>query len=149
MSKGVVKHQGMVEKVTAKRVVVNIMTRSACAHCQYTKSCGMADSQSRKVEVANNYQESFSEGEYVTVWMKESLGFKALFLGYLLPFILMLTIIISLFAYTGNEGLAGIAGIGILFPYYFILYLQKDKIKNAFHFHLEKCQGKRNHLAMI
>lgn len=148
MSKGIIEHQGMVEQVTSNWIVVSIMAKSACAHCHLSGSCGLTDSKDKIIEVPNeggNYQ----PGEKVTVWFKESLGFKALFLGYLLPFILMLTILISVLNYTGHEGLAALSGIGILVPYYFIIYLQRDKLRKTFHFHIQKLQEHRNSFAKI
>jgi len=68
--------------------------------------------------------------------MGKSMGKRAVFLGYILPFIVLLaTLIISLNLFD-DEGIAGLIAFGILIPYYFILYLFKDKLRNSFEFRL-------------
>lgn len=69
---------------------------------------------------------------------RESEGVKALFYGYLLPFILVLFALILSFETTGNEALAGLSALGILIPYYIILYFFRHSLKRAFNFELEK-----------
>jgi sigma-E factor negative regulatory protein RseC len=39
---------------------------------------------------------------------------------------------------TGNESLAALAALGILVPYYGILYLLKEKIKQTLNFSIRK-----------
>jgi sigma-E factor negative regulatory protein RseC len=74
----------------------------------------------------------------VTVLFRESSGMKALVLGYMLPFlILMITLVVAI-SVTGNEILAGILALLMLVPYYLTLYLLKDKIKQTFTFKLEE-----------
>lgn len=137
MSKGIIEHRGRVEQVTGEWIVVNILTKSACAHCQLSGSCGLSEAKEKKVEVpAKGYD--YKPGDEVNVWFREGLGFRALFLGYVLPFLLMLTLIISVMQYTGDEGLSGLAGLGILFPYYFLVYLNRDKLRKKFRFHISK-----------
>ncbi|MFC2152872.1 SoxR reducing system RseC family protein, partial [Bacteroidota bacterium] len=61
-----------------------------------------------------------------------------LFLGYVLPFILVLSLLIVLTTITENEAVAGISALAILVPYYLILFLLKDKIRKKFTFTINK-----------
>ena len=63
---------------------------------------------------------------------------KALFYGYLLPFVLMLTSLILFYETTGNEAVAGLVALSILIPYYIVLYFFRNTLKRAFKFELEK-----------
>jgi sigma-E factor negative regulatory protein RseC len=65
------------------------------------------------------------------------MGFQALFLGYVMPFLAMLIVLIALTSMNISEIRAGLASLAILVPYYFILYLFKDRISNHFTFEIE------------
>ena len=71
-------------------------------------------------------------GQRVEVRLKASQGFNALILGYLLPFIGVLSVMIITTNITKNEGVVGIAAILSLAPYYLALYLFRNKIKKKF-----------------
>jgi positive regulator of sigma E activity len=80
---------------------------------------------------------NYSTGQEVTVVMRELSGFKALFYGYILPFILVLATLIIVYAITGSEALSGLISLGILVPYYITLYFLRDYLKKVFKFELE------------
>jgi len=68
--------------------------------------------------------------------MKQSLGNFAVFLGYILPFLVLLaTLIISISAGL-SEGIAGLLSLGILVPYFFVLYQLRSKLSKKFSFQL-------------
>lgn len=71
-------------------------------------------------------------GQRVEVKLKASQGFSALFLGYLLPFFVLLTTMIIASNITQDEGIVGIAAILSLAPYYLALYFFRNKIKKKF-----------------
>lgn len=77
-------------------------------------------------------------GDQVWVVLKQSLGFKALFLGYVLPFILLFVILITLSPVLKSEGKAGLASLGALAIYYATLYLFREKIDKQFIFTLKQ-----------
>lgn len=97
----------------------------------------MADVREKEVEIMH-YQGNYSCGQEVSVVFRESLGFQALFYGYVLPFIVVLIALISIFSVTGNEVLAGLLALGILVPYYTALYFFRDFLKTIFKFELEE-----------
>jgi sigma-E factor negative regulatory protein RseC len=65
------------------------------------------------------------------------LGYRALLLGYLLPFILLLVTIIVAVQLTGNEGFAALLGVIIMVPYFALLYRFRESIKKRFEFRLK------------
>jgi sigma-E factor negative regulatory protein RseC len=85
-------------------------------------------------DMTNQYQ----VGEEVNVVLKQSLGFRALFLGYVLPFILVLFVLLVLTMITNNEAIAGIGALSVLAPYYLLLFIFKDKIRKKFTFIINK-----------
>lgn len=97
----------------------------------------MADVREKEVEIGS-FQGNYVPGQEVSVVFRESLGFKALFYGYVLPFILVLCMLIVVFSVTNNEAVAGLSALGILLPYYATLYFFRQIFKKIFKFELEE-----------
>jgi sigma-E factor negative regulatory protein RseC len=73
----------------------------------------------------------------VEVVGKTSQGFKALFYGYVFPFMLIMAILIILTSLQFSEGLSGLISLSVLVPYYFVLYLTRNKIRKSFEFEIK------------
>ena len=131
-----IEHQGIVTKVDEKNIEVKIEAASACAQCHVKGAC-LASDMAEKIIDVNRDKAQVSKGQAVTVALEQSLGFQALLLGYLLPFIITLTALIVILNVTQREVVAGIAAIVILIPYYGILYLTRHRIKKNFQFKLK------------
>ena len=69
--------------------------------------------------------------------MRKSLGGVAVFLGYILPFILLMLVLLLVLLISGNEGLAGLLAIAAMIPYYWLLYIFRDKLKRTFSFSIQ------------
>jgi len=132
-----IEHTGRVEKISGNQVRVNFIAESACAACHAKGACSVAEIQEKTVEVSLPGF-PIKEGEKVQVVLAQSLGFLALFLGYVFPLIL---IIISLIVFTGlfeSDGKAGLLAIVTVALYYFILYFFRKKISKQFKFSIKK-----------
>jgi positive regulator of sigma E activity len=136
-----IEHTGIVSEIKDNELKVNIMQASACAKCSVSGACGVSEDTEKIISIRNVNPAAYRLGEKVNVFYRRSLGFRALFLGYLLPFLIILTSLIILSTITQNEGLAGLVSIGLLAPYYLILYFTKEKIKNTFAFSIEKIKA--------
>jgi positive regulator of sigma E activity len=130
-----INHEGTVQRSTDKSVIVSISTFSACAGCHAENSCSLSGREEKIVEVHGNY--SVKPGDRVTVVMKQSIGFTALFFGYLLPLISVILMLILLISLNINELIAGLTSLGMLVPYYFILRLFRNTINEKFTFTLK------------
>jgi positive regulator of sigma E activity len=131
------RHTGIVKQVTPTSLVVSIINQSACSGCHAKGACSVADVQEKDIEITN-FRKDYTPGTMVTVIFRESSGFRALFLGYVLPFLILLTTLIIVIELTGNEVYGGLISLAMLVPYYFALYLSKDKLKKIFTFELEE-----------
>ncbi|PKP22781.1 MAG: Fis family transcriptional regulator [Bacteroidetes bacterium HGW-Bacteroidetes-21] len=133
----VIQHLGIVSETIGSLIKVNIQASSACSACHAKSACGMGDHQDKIIDI-NDSEGHYEKGEQVMVKMEQSLGLKAVFFGYLLPFIvLLLTLIISL-QLTEKEGLSGLIALFILAPYYFILCQFRGKMSKTFTFRIQK-----------
>ncbi len=131
-----IEHKGIITEINESSIIVELTVLSACATCHSKSLCSL-DSSQKHVEVKNEGFK-YEIGEVVKVNMQESLGKKALFLGYILPFIVVLFSLI-LFTNLGlSEGIAGLLSLAGLIPYYATIYFLKDKIKKKFNFKIEK-----------
>ena len=64
-------------------------------------------------------------------------GNKAAILAYLIPIVLLLAVLFVCLGLGINDGLAALISIVALVPYYIILYLKRDKLKNQFLYIIE------------
>lgn len=131
-----VEHLGWIKEINSDKIVVNILSQSACAGCHAKGACGLSDVEEKLVDVYKPHH-NLKVGESVKVILRQSMGFQALFLGYVMPFLAMLIVLIVLTSMNISEAKAGLASLAILIPYYFILYLFKDRISNHFTFEIE------------
>jgi sigma-E factor negative regulatory protein RseC len=98
----------------------------------------MAEVAEKIVEVQPpDNEEIYQPGQHVVISLKKSLGYRALFLGYLFPFLILMLSLIVLISVTGNEALAAITSILLMIPYYLVLFLNREKIKSSFRFYIK------------
>ena len=122
-----VTHEGTVVKVDGNNVFVRIVQTSACASCSLSRHCNSAESKEKTV-VAQAGADSFRVGESVLVSVSSSLGHKAVSLGFGIPLALLLAVVMAVSGLTGNEPLAALCGVGVLIPYYILLYVFRARI---------------------
>ncbi len=133
----VVKHPGFVKEVRDKSLLVSIINQSACSACHANSACTVSDMEEKEIEITE-FSKSYIPGQQVTILFKESSGFSALFLGYVLPFIILLATLIISLEITDSEGISGIISLLILIPYYIILYFSRHYLKKFFKFEIEE-----------
>lgn len=135
-------HPGVVQSVEPHLIRVNILSRSACGSCHAKSSCSLGESQDKTIDVYRPENSgSFTIGEQVEVVMQESMGLKALFVGYITPFLFVLFTLILLTSITGNEKLAGLISLSTLIPYYVSLYFFRHSLKKTFSFSVRKIEN--------
>lgn len=127
-----ISHKGVVQKYDNESVTVILTSESACSGCHAEGSCSLSGKKDKLVVVKGNY--NVSEGDTVTVAMKQSTGFTALLLGYLLPLILVIASIIILVTLRYPELISGLLSIASLLPYYLVLYFFRKNINDRFIF---------------
>lgn len=131
----VINHEGVVTSNSGKSVFVSISSQSACSGCHAKGSCGILGTTSKIVEVKGSYD--VQPGDIVNVLMEQSAGFTALFFGYLLPFISLLAVLITMISLNIAELTAGLVSLGSLLPYYLVLFLFRNKLGEKFSFTLK------------
>lgn len=129
-------HPGVVMQISGPNAEVMILSKSACSSCQVKGACNMSEMEEKRIFVRLPPEHSYKTGQQVNVVMRQSLGNLAVFLGYILPFIILLTTLISFIGLGFGEGFAGLVSLAILVPYYFILYKSKERLSKKFSFQI-------------
>ncbi|MCD4679299.1 MAG: SoxR reducing system RseC family protein [Bacteroidales bacterium] len=138
ISKDAITHPGIIHEVGSERIYVKILSQSACSACHAKGACSVSDLEEKLIDVKIPSGKSYNVGDMVTVGMEKSLGSKAVLLGYFIPFLILLFVLITMLAISDNELLSGMLAIGLLIPYYLILYLLKDKLQKTFEFRIKE-----------
>lgn len=123
-----VAHRGMVSDVNGNEVTVSIISKSACAGCKVQKTCAASDMKEKKITAVSD--ERFEIGDEVDVMISQNIGYKAVFFAYILPLIFIVGLIVGMVKTGFSEGLAGVGAIILLFLYFFVLYLLRNKLNN-------------------
>ena len=126
------------ESVAEGCVKVRILQTSACAACKVASHCNASDKKEKIVEVFCDDAASYQKGQEVRVTASKQVAANALLLGFGLPFLLLMLILIVTLKLSGNEGVAAIAALASLTPYYLVLWSFKDRIRQRLAFALER-----------
>ncbi len=127
-----IEHDGIVQRTDNRSVTVKISSASACSGCHAGNSCTLSRIEEKIVDIPGYY--NVAPGDQVTVLMKKSMGYSAVILGYLSPMILVVIMLVILTSLQLPELVAGAISIGILIPYYLVLFFFRQQVSRKFTF---------------
>ncbi|MDD6536414.1 MAG: SoxR reducing system RseC family protein [Prevotella sp.] len=134
-----ISHEGTIISIEKENLRVRIIQNSACASCKIAGHCQTAESKEKIIEVTTPDYADFAVGDKVNVTESVGVGAKAVVFGFILPLALMMAAIISaITAFDTSEGVAALAGIASLLPYYLVLYFLRGYMKNIMGFGIDK-----------
>ena len=132
-----IKHSGVVENIMGDSVQVRIVQTSACAACKVAGYCNASESKEKLVDVYHADTRNLKVGDVVTVTASTQVAAQALLLGFGLPFVVLVAVLIAVLLITGNEGAAALSGLAALVPYYAVLFLFRNRIRDKLSFSIE------------
>lgn len=132
-----ISHSGVIERIEEDCIKVRIVQTSACAACKVASHCNAAESKVKIVDVFGCDTANYSTGQEVTVWASRDVANRALLLGFGVPFLLLVCVLMIVLRFTANEGAAALWALGSLVPYYFALWLLRDRIQRGISFQIE------------
>ena len=132
-----IEHKGIILNKYHNKVDVQIVQNSACSGCHAKAACTASDTAEKIIEITTFEADSYEIGQEVTVVGAKIMGWKAVGYAFVLPFFFMTIILIVSQDLFHNELYAGLSSLAILVPYYFVLYLFRDKMKSKFGFRLK------------
>lgn len=132
-----IKHLAEIISIKESVILANIETQTACSSCHAQRQCAMYGSQNKVIEINSTHPKKYHIGEKITVILDESLGWIAIFYGYILPLILVLITLFATNTITNDEIASATYSLMILIPYYLLLSLFKRRISSKFKFKIE------------
>lgn len=98
----------------------------------------MSESSEKVLTVITPEAFLYAVGESVEVSMEQHMGVKALIFAYILPFILIITILLVLLEIGTSELCAGLASLGSLVVYYIVLWVFRGRMAREITFCIQK-----------
>ena len=133
-----ISHAGVIDRIEGDCVKVRIVQTSACAACKVASHCNASESKEKIVDVICCDTAKYATGQEVVVSASKEVANRALLLGFGIPLFLMVVVLLIVLRWTGDEGFAALASLGALIPYYIILWLLRDSIRQQVSFRIEE-----------
>ena len=133
-----ISHSGIIESISEGCVKVRILQTSACAACKVAGHCHASESKEKIVDVLNVGDASHLKvGDGVVVSASRDVANRALLLGFGVPFLILVSVLFIMLQLVSDEGLAALAALLALLPYYGLLYLMRERIQQKMAFSIE------------
>lgn len=134
----IVKHSGIIEQISKTVEKVRIIQTAACSSCKLASQCNPSEKKSKTIDIFNADTNNLNVGDEVVVAATQANGLSASLIGYGIPLVLLVVVLVTVNILTGNELYAALLGILSLFPYYVIIYFLRDKLRRKFVFSIVK-----------
>ena len=138
MNKNKIKHAGVVEAIVPNKVRVRILQSSACSGCKVAAHCNASETKEKIIDVYDEHADQYHQGDRVVVATDTAVGFRASLYAYVLPLVVMVATLVVVMNVAHSEGLAALLAIGVLIPYYLVVYLLRDKLSQKLSFEIIK-----------
>ena len=131
-----ISHEGIVTSIDDNNVEVKILSKSACASCNIKGACNMSEMKEKIISINTPKANDFQIGQNVMVSMGLGQANKAVVFAYVIPTIILFSMIFILNHFKIEEGINALISISSLVPYYLILFLFRDKMKRKFEYEI-------------
>lgn len=130
-------HLGTIISIDDEIIRVKILSTTACSSCHAKGSCSASEVSEKIIDVANTPNSKHEIGDQVKVSIDLKAGNKAVLLGYLVPFLLVVLSLIICFSLKLGDGQSGLISLSSLLPYYLFLWIYKAKHSKMFNFKIK------------
>ena len=137
MAGGDISHIGKIVDIAPDFITVEIVAESACASCHAASLCGTADATHKAITVRNT-PGSWQIGQEVHVALRKSMGFKAVWLAYAIPLLVLLAVLLGVNAFGVSELCSGLIAIAAVAVYYLLLWLFRGRLQNEYSFYIKE-----------
>ncbi len=136
--KGEVSHAGRIVEITPEFTTVEIVSESACSACHAKSLCSLEGSTTKAVSLPTSAWDNWSVGDEVELVLKASMGHKAVWVGYAIPLVILVAVLLGASAAGAGELTSGLSAIGAVALYYFVIWLFRSRLRNEFVFSIKK-----------
>ena len=131
-----ISHIGAVQSIDEDVLNVRIVSSASCVSCSSKSSCSASEMEEKIINVKIPEGREYKIGDSVIIVLSQSVGLKAVMLGYIYPFLVMFVSLIVMVNITENQGIAGLVSLGMLIPYYAVLFITRQRQKEVFDFRI-------------
>lgn len=137
MPKGEIAHRGRIVEITPDFTTVEIVSHSACSECHAKGLCGLSEDVTKVISVPTDPYTERAVGDEVDVCLKRTMGYKAVWISYVVPVLILLILILTLSSVIGNEAVTGLVSIGGVCLYYLVIWMLRDRLRNDYVFYIK------------
>ena len=130
-----IEHEGVVIGADEVGVRVLISQASGCGSCAAKGRCMSAESKEKVIDCQAD--EPLAVGDKVIVEVEQKVGWLAVLLAFILPFLLVISLIYILGQFMEEQWSGTIALVSLL-PYYALLSLFRKRMSTTFRFRARK-----------
>ena len=133
----IVKHSGIIVSTEGTTARVRIKQSSACGSCQVSRHCSVAEAKEKIIE-AHHSHAKLTPGDEVIVSTSAHTAWCAVAIGFVVPLILLLVILVCAKWQGFSDEASALLALGILIPYYFIIWLFRNSFSRKMLFLIEE-----------
>jgi positive regulator of sigma E activity len=137
MKQNTISHPGIITEIVNNIVKITILSQSTCSSCHAKGVCSISEMKEKVVEVEVSDLLNYKVGQHVNVLMSAGNGGLAVFLGYGMPFVVLIATLIIMIGVTHNEALSGVTSLVATGSYFLLLSLFRKNLKEKFEFSIE------------
>lgn len=134
-----IEHEGVIVEIKGNsKAVVSIVSKSACASCHAKGVCSAADQKEKKIEVTLSSDDNYSVGERVILSLESGIGLKAVLVLYVIPLIILLTLLLTLLNCKVSEPMSALISVGSVALYYVLVKFFNISLERNLYFKIRK-----------
>ena len=133
-----IEHEGIIDNINGNQLTIRITQNSACSECHAKSACMAADTKQKMVDVIDDSGQ-YKLNERVMLLGKASIGYKAVLWAFVIPLILLITVVVTATSIWHFGELQGaMTALISLVPYYAFLYIARFKMGEKLAFTIKK-----------
>ena len=137
MKNQVISHQGVVKTIEGEHVRVSILQASACSGCAARQMCSSAEAKVKEVDILAPDAHRYRVGQEVMLEGRLSDGRMAAMIGYGIPLLLLILVLLVSVHLTNDERWAALwALLSVAFYYAFVYLFLRQRLQQRFSFQL-------------
>ncbi len=130
-------HKGRITAIDPEITTIEIISEAACSSCHAKGLCSLGDSKVKEIQVRTSAWTPRQVGDEVEVALRKAMGYKAVFIAYGLPLVVLFAALLILNALGVGELYAGLGAIGAVLLCYLVIFLFRNKLSKEYTFYLK------------
>ena len=130
-------HKGRIVAIDPEITTIEIVAESACASCHAKGICGLGEEKVKLIDVRTSAWHPHQVGDEVEVVLKKAMGYKAVFIAYGMPLVVLFVTMMILNGLGVGELWAGIGSLLAVAVCYLVIFLFRNKISKDYSFYLK------------